>query len=330
MERISGNARACPLLNLTSGNMAQPIQKTAIITLHVRIDAGHKIAFADWQASFNSHVAAQPSFVSLEFLSTMNAWVIVQRFSSRESALLWTQSEIYQKLLQELRNLAVDRDVEEKASQEEDLQGSVTELFVTEVSPDKEASYRAWLAKIHQAEAKFPGFRGTYVQSPSQTGGRNWITLLHFDTVANLDRWIASREREEVLKQGASLVISLESHRVISPFTGWFASFAKAEGEIPPVWKQTCLILLVLFPVVMLEFRYLLPWTRHLNPSLGTFIGNALSVALISWPLMPLSIWFLGWWLAPLERRRTQTTLFGTFFISLLYAIEIFAFWNFL
>ena len=38
----------------------------------------------------------------------------------------------------------------------------------------------------------------------------------------------------------------------------------------------------------MLELRFLNPHLRALNPAVGTFIGNALSVALTTWPLMPL------------------------------------------
>src|SRR5262249_32985415 len=141
-------------------------------------------------------------------------------------------------------------------------------------------------------------FRGVYVKSPTPGQGENWITLLRFDSQEHLDRWLTSKERKEVLKEARPLITSLESHRVISPFAGWFASTA-TDGRIPPVWKQTCLVLLVLFPIVMLELKFLLPLTKNLNLSVGTFIGNAISVTLVSWPMMPIAIYFLRWWLSP-------------------------------
>lgn len=194
-----------------------------------------------------------------------------------------------------------------------------TEVFVTQVDPEKEEAFRAWIAKIHQAEATFPGFRGMYVQSPVQ--GRNWITFLHFDTEENLERWLHSQERQKILLESQPLIVSLESHR-ISPYGGWFTSIEK-----PSVWKQTMLVLLVLFPIVMLELKFLTPLTKGLNPSIATFIGNAISVALIAWPLMPLAISCLKWWLAPKIDRRTN--IFGAGIIVAVYLLEIALFWNF-
>ena len=83
------------------------------------------------------------------------------------------------------------------------------------------------------------------VQSPQKGHGRNWITLLQFDFAEKLNDWLASPERQEVLKEGESLVESMESHRVISPYAGWFSSVYKKDGEIP-LWKQTMVVLLAL------------------------------------------------------------------------------------
>jgi len=79
-----------------------------------------------------------------------------------------------------------------------------------------------------------------------------------------------------------------------------------------------------------LELKYLLPRLTDLNSSLATFIGNSISVTLISWPMMPIAILFLGWWLAPKPEKRLQATLWGTIFIILLYLAEIALFWNLL
>ncbi len=188
-----------------------------------------------------------------------------------------------------------------------------------------EKDYRAWIAKIHHVEAKFPGFRGVYVQSPKGRG-KHWITLLQFDSMQNLEGWLQSPERKQVLQESAPLISSLEAHRVFSPYAGWFASIAKV-GELPPVWKQTMLVLLVLFPIVVFELKYLSPLLSGLNSSVSTFISNALSVTLISFPMMPIAILFLGWWLST---NSLKTTIRGTLLLGLLYLAEIALFWNFL
>lgn len=307
-------------------------EKPAIVTNTARIRPELKNDFVDWQGKFNAIIAAFPGFVSLEILSPMGPnqpeWTFVQRFNSVENVTAWRNSQVHQKLMEELKRFLVQDGKDASKEMETGTStGSVTEVFVTQVSAEKEKAYREWIAKIHQVEAKFPGFRGVYVQSPGQNRGGNWITFLQFDSPENLDRWLSSPERQKVLNESKSLISSLDTHRVISPYAGWFSSIAQ-KGAVPPVWKQTMIILLVLFPIVMLEFKYLSLLTAGLNPSLATFISNAISVTLLAWPMLPIAIWLLTWWLTPKEENRQQATVFGTFFILSLYLIEIAIFWK--
>lgn len=315
--------------------MATVTESTTILTNKLLIRPECMADFADWQAKLNTAIARHSGFVSLEILSPIYplqpGWLLIQRFYTHEHVLDWYQSEERKKLLKELDQYLAgnhQESLQETFSSADDMQGSVTEVFVTQITPDKEKIYREWIAKIHQAEAKFPGFRGVYMQSP-QNGGLNWITLLQFDTPKNLDRWLNSAERQQVLNEAKPLIVSIESHRMISPYAGWFAPLAKT-GEMPPVWKQTMIILLVLFPIVMLELKYLSRLTAGLNISLATFIGNAISVTLISWPMMPIAIFFLGWWLVPQSEKRLRATIVGTLIMILMYLVEIAIFWNFL
>ena len=315
--------------------MPQLPENITIVTTNVRIRPETLNDFADWQAKLNAMIAGFPGFVSLEILSpteiTKPDWVFVQRFDNSNNLSAWRESHEWSELIKDLKRFLVNgpNSIKEVASGVSHAKGSATQIFVTEVSPDRESAYREWIAKIHQVEAKFPGFRGVYVQSPSQSQGKNWITLLQFDTPENLDRWLSSSEREEVLRESKPLISSLESHRVISPYAGWFSSIAK-DGELPSVWKQTMIVLLVLFPIVMLELKFLPLLIGNLNPSLATFIGNAISVTLLAWPMVPIAIWFLGWWLSPKGESRQRATIMGTLVLTVLYLIEIAIFWNLL
>ena len=312
--------------------MTQFAEKPMILSLKVRLKADHHSAFADWQARMNGAIAAAPGFISIEFLAptpTENHWIIIQRFSDVAQAANWKQSVTYDELLQALKTLTDHSHIEEVLPDTSSMIGGVTEVIVAEVFPEKQQDYLKWSGKIHQLEAKAPGFRGVYVQSPIQTSGRFWITLLQFDTMENLDRWLNSTQRLDLLEESKSLVSYFETHRVISPYAGWFASIAKV-GELPSVWKQTMLVLLVLFPIVMLEFKYLSPLMTQLNISLSTFIGNALSVSLISFPMLPIAIYFLKWWLSPNKKYRQLIVFTGTLFVISLYLLEIWTFWNFI
>lgn len=299
------------------------IEKPSFTSLQVDIQSSTLDAFVDWQADFNSKITNAQGFISLEFLSErQNSWVIVQRFVNQETSANWRLSPTYLELINKLKTFAIIKEENLEASLEK---GGVTEVIVTQVNPGKENEYRLWSSQIHQIEGKFQGFRGVYIQSP-EGNNKNWITLLQFDTMANLDLWLQSEERRQILQNSLPLVSSLESHRVISPYAGWFASIAKT-GKIPAVWKQTMLVLLVLFPIVMFELKFLSPLISSLNSSVATFIGNAISVSLIAFPFMPIAIWFLGWWLLT---DSFKVTIKGACLVGLLYLAEIILLWNFL
>lgn len=311
--------------------MPQITKHPTAATLSLAILPEFKSPFVEWQAKFNAIIAGSEGFVSLEFLSPSkpgDQWKIVQRFNSKESVSNWQNSKEYHNLLKELSPLVKNQSLDEREIDESCLKNGVTEVIITKINPKKEKAYRLWCAKIHRLEAEFEGFRGVYIQSPAASKGNHWITLLQFDTPENLDRWLNSKERQSILKEASALITALESHRMISPFAGWFYSIAKTE-EIPAAWQQAMIVLLALFPIVILEMKYLSPLTSGLNPSLATFIGNLISVGLVTFPMIPLVIRSLSWWLFPKEGSKLTVTVLGTLFILFLYAIEIIFFSNF-
>jgi hypothetical protein len=60
------------------------------------------------------------------------------------------------------------------------------------------------------------------------------------------------------------------------------------------------------------------------------FISNAISVFLIGWPLMPLAIRGLGWWLQPPAHSYRRDNLLGLLILASLFILEIAIFWNFI
>lgn len=315
--------------------MPNPSGNGSILTLKVQINPACKNEFVEWQSELHETIAAFRGFSSLEISSTgekANSWVIVQRFQDRESTTQWLTSGERNFLIDQLRNYVPPNQplsLQDLEGDSEGLPSGVIEVFVTHVSADKQEAYREWIAKIHQTEALFPGFQGVYVQSPKKDLGRHWITFLKFDKQENLDNWLSSKERAKVLEEAKPLIESIESHRVISPYAGWFAD-PTTGAKRPAVWKQTMLILLVLFPIVMLESKFLPFITGGMNSSFSTFIGNAISVALISWPMMPIALFFLGWWLQPHGKKELTYTLLGTLLLIVIYCLEIALFWKLL
>ena len=167
------------------------------------------------------------------------------------------------------------------------------------------------------------------MQPPISAKQPYWTTLVHFATPTELDTWLDSGERKELLEEHAALVESWTAHRLPSSFDGWFPG-ESSDREPSTTLKQSMVVLLMLFPIVMAELRYLNPRTASWPPALGNFLGNAISVSALAWPFMPIAIYFLTWWLTPKKGAGLSLRAGGYLLIMLLYVIEIAALWKFL
>lgn len=310
-------------------------QATMVTHLQVREDALE--AFSDWQLKLHLVIATFKGFVSLEIAaptqSSDRSWVLNQRFEDNETMNFWSSSEKRRELFDKLKPYLISDESKAIRDHREDsaaAQNGATQIIVTHVNPDQLSAYRNWVAKIHQAESKFPGFRRVYVQAPQDEKKGGWITMVQFDSAEHLDAWLNSKERQDLLLEGNPLIHSIESHRMASSFAGWFSPARTGLESIPPAWKQTMLILLVLFPIVMLEMKFISPLLPGLNSSLKTFILNAISVALLSWPVTPLAARSLSWWLTPQQENAVSISIWGTAVVIGLYLLEIALFWSLL
>lgn len=269
-------------------------------------------------------IAAFPGFLSIEFIpgtGTPGEWHMVLQFRDPQSLAAWQSCRCRDQLHEEARGfLDPASALDERAAPDLHAQGSVTEVVTSRVRPEKTAVFLEWSRKIQQAQAGFPGYRGFYLQAPS-SGQRFWTTLIRFATQDELEHWLASPERRRLVAESGPLVEGWSSRRLTQPFAGWFP--AREAPDTPPNWQQAMVVLLVLFPIVMLELRLLTPLLRGLNTALGTFIGNLISVGLLTWPAMPIANRALDWWLRPVGPKAGQSMRLGTALLVALYIVEI-------
>jgi uncharacterized protein len=226
-----------------------------------------------------------------------------------------------------VQSLLAEKSSIEIEVRESEPDGGVVEVIVTKVKAGKEAAYREWETKIQQAQSKFPGYCGSYVQPPL-AGELGWTTLMRFDTTEHLDTWLKSPERAALLGEAEPLIDYAHLQRMETSFPGWFPTDPKT-GQGPPNWKAAMLVLLGLFPIVMLESLFLSPRLASLNFSLALFIGNTISVALTTWLTMPVFIKALDWWLFPKPDAPKSVHWKGTLLIFALYALSVAIFWKF-
>lgn len=299
-----------------------------------RIRPGRTAEFVQWQGRWQSALLASAEALSVELWppappDQLEAAAIA-RFTTIDALRQWRRSEDNRRLIDEVAPLVEGGLVMQlvgKAAVEYSVEHGATIIMATEIKPGKEAAYRAWADRIQKLQATFPGYLGSFVQPP-QHGESGWTTVLRFDSAANLERWLKSDARAEIVKESEDLVAGFHAQRVDTSFPGWVPN-DPATGSAPNMWKTACLVLLTLFPVVMLELRFLNPHIEALNPAVRTFIGNAISVGLTTWPLMPLAIFGFHAWLFPEGKPRWMMWAMPIALV-LCYLIEIAVLWHLL
>lgn len=292
-------------------------ESTAALVVKMRLRPGVEANFSSWHARMSTAPADIVGFVNAEVNAPVpgeSEWRVIQRFRNVRDLKAWRASESHKLLVQEARELADGADGV--------MDGVVTEVVTTYVKPGKKQEYREWANKIHQAEAQFPGYRGSYLQPPASAGQSYWTTLVRFATPEQLDVWLNSDMRRGLLSLHDELVRSWEHHRLTNSFSGWFPADATTK-ESPKSWKQSMLVVLMLFPIVVLKIRFLSPLLKGLSTSPATFIGNVISVALLAWPFMPLAIRPMKWWLLPANDRAKWINPLGIAVLAALYTVEI-------
>ena len=306
-----------------------PRVATAVTTVRVR--KGEEGAFAGWLTELNETVATFPGYISAVVIPpvppSQSDWVMVQRFKSVEQLGAWLDSDARRALLAKSTSLLVDEgttNVIEGTSTEPSPHDMVTEIITVSVKPGMEEAYHAWVDRIRQMEATFPGYQGLQLQPPIPGLQDDWVSLLRFDTSEHLNAWLESDARRAALREVEPFVDQREQ-QVATAFAGWF-TFGDAPGQVPPNWKQAMVVLLTLFPVVMLELLYLSPLLRSLNLSVATFIGNLLSVVALTWLLVPWANRAFGWWLRPTANVSPGVEAAGVALIIGLYALSVVVF----
>ena len=314
--------------------MTETIKGTDVCAVVTKFDppSGYDIAdFTSRLVKLMMAGARFPGFWSGEMIPPTGAqeteWKLVQRFATVAEASAWKDSEIRRQLLSELSSGSESANIGVKEEITQVGNSEVLTSIVTDVRPGLEDEYFAWEARIQSAQAKFPGYRGLYLQPPTPGRPPQWATLLRFDAPASLESWFACDERKRLLAEAEKFVKTKHIRTVSTSFPGWFP-VDEATGNPPPNWKTAMLVLLGLFPVVMLELRYLNPLLSGVTMPLKSFIDMVGSVAATTFVTMPVLISSFKWWLLPGRDHPHTTNARGTALMILLFILEIALFWN--
>jgi uncharacterized protein len=274
----------------------------ATVIIGQKVRPGSELNFEAWQQDMNREASKYPGFVGAEVngpTSVQPDWIVVYRFDSVAHVQAWINSATRQERLaggqQYFDGPGTQQVVGGGARQADAL---VTVVVTHRVSREQVEDFLAWQERLRLAESAFEGFRGTELFRPVEGVQDEWTTLYRYDNAENLDKWLISTERRELLAEGATFS-DFHSRTIDNSFGSWFAFDERGNEAPPPSDVKTSIAVWVgLYPTVVLLSLLLSP--LHMPLWLGLLIGNLFSSMLMTFLTMPYYVNpLLKHWLRP-------------------------------
>jgi len=160
----------------------------------------------------------------------------------------------------------------------------VTVTVARRVAVGREREFEQWYDGIIGAACRFPGFLGSGVLRPHQTG-QDWHVVYRFADPESLERWESSPERAEWLRRADDMVEETGVARV-SGLETWF-SLPGRTAPAPPRWKMALVTLAAIVPLVLLMNLTVLPLLSGWPLVARTLVFSGTLTGLMTWVVMP-------------------------------------------
>jgi antibiotic biosynthesis monooxygenase (ABM) superfamily enzyme len=184
-------------------------------------------------------------------------------------------------------------------SDEIKLETPVTTVIRQRPLPGGAERYEAWLKEIVPIAQTFAGHQGVSVIRPHGNSDAYTI-VLHFDTVANLRRWLDSETRIRLIEEIQPFLHEEEKIDVRTGLEFWFTPPEAGPRHAKP-YKQYLVTLSAIFPLTLIVPFVLRPLFQGLPllgiPGISHLIVAAVIVALMVYVIMPRYTRAVSGWL---------------------------------
>lgn len=258
--------------------------------------AGFEREFERWLRRITDTAARAPGHIGSDLQPPgpqhPDEWMIVYQFADQSLLDAWLESPVRAALLVEGSELTDgDARVQRVAMGAGD--DPVTAVASFRVRAGHEEQFERDYDEVINSIESFDGFLRAQLFPPVEGVQDDTVIVFSFQSREQLDVWLASEVRANVLARLDHHVDGERQVNVVGGFGGWF-SLGEASVK---TWKQASVVLLALYPTV-LALNEILGWLIPDVPYLlAILIGNILSVALLSWVLMPRLTRLLDGWL---------------------------------
>jgi uncharacterized protein len=274
----------------------------ATVIIGETVRAGCEEGFLAWQQRLNAAASDYPGFIAAEIIPptpSQPQWSLIYRFDSLPNLRAWINSATRQDLLAEgqryLECPSTQQVITGGATPPDTL---VTTVVTHRVAPELIDEFLSWQERLRLAESKFPGFHGSEIFRPIEGVQDEWTALYRYDSAADLDRWLTSAERQQLLDEGKKFS-DFQLRTIDNSFGSWF-TFDEPAGQAraPSVAKTVIAVWVGLYPTTMLLTLALAPAKLPLWQNM--LIGNLLSSCIMTFFTMPFYVnRLLKRWLYP-------------------------------
>ena len=277
-------------------------ENAGTVIIGQRVRRGTEKEFLTWQHGLNDAASSYPGFIGAEVTAPTDGqseWVVIYRFDSAANQRAWLNSAA------RLDRLVIGEQYLDGPATRQIVGGTptpadqlVTVVVTHRVRPEDVDAFLTWQERLRLAESKFRGYRGAELFRPIEGVQDEWTAMYRYDTAADLEAWLTSDERKQLLVEGQKFH-SFKLRTVDNSFGSWFAFDDEGTEAPPPSDTKTSVAVWVgLYPTVMLLTLALSPLKMPIW--IGLLVGTLLSSFVISFVTMPYYVNpLLKHWLRP-------------------------------
>lgn len=176
---------------------------------------------------------------------------------------------------------------------------SVTLVVRHQVSPRHVSDYEVWLKRVVTTASQYPGHLGVDVVRSRLTSLEQFTCVLRFARLEQLQKWLESEERRQLVTEVEPLLHAGEHLQVTKNPAFWFVT----QSGRAPRWKEACVTFLVIMPLSLLVPVLWQPLIQQFTWLGGYVPSNVLItmsiVLLVVYLFMPLATRVFAAWLSP-------------------------------
>ena len=175
-----------------------------------------------------------------------------------------------------------------------------TVVITHRVQLEKESQYDEWLDEIGPVCRISEGILDWQIIHPHVGLTATYTIILRFDTPENLQKWINSDQRKQLIAKVQPILATDDDFFIKSGLDFWFTPEG-AKAKVPVRWKQFLVTWSAIYPLVLGVPLIILPLLRplgiHQDHSRDTLLITGSEVSLMVYVVMPRYTKFVQRWL---------------------------------